>query len=74
MSSAEAEIMRYFRRFGVGAGKMLFFNTSPMRTNPDQFRHAMGSLIRQGLVVQEHRRDAYSLTDLGYRASLAAQS
>jgi hypothetical protein len=72
MTDSEAEIMRYFRRFDVGVGQMLFFDTGPAHADPARFHHAMGSLIRRGLVVQERRRGAYSLTQRGYRASLSA--
>jgi hypothetical protein len=74
MTRSETEIMRYFRRFDVSAGEMLFFDTGPARANPSGFQNAMVSLIRQGLVVRERPKGAYSLTDSGYRASLTAQS
>jgi hypothetical protein len=72
MTSSETEIMRYFRRYDVGAGQMLFFDTSPASNDGAAFAHAMDALIRRGLVVQERPRCAYSLTDLGYRASRSA--
>ncbi len=71
MTNPETEIMRYFRRFDIGVGEMLFFDTGPARTNPDGFLDAMDSLIRRGLVVRERPQCAYSLTHLGYRASLS---
>jgi hypothetical protein len=74
MTTSEHEIMRYFRRFDVGVGEMLFFDTGPARVDPSKFHNAMGSLIRQGLVVEERPKGAYSLTDRGYRISLTAQS
>lgn len=70
MTVSEIEIMRFFRRYETTVGQMLFFDTGPARNDPHQFASAMGSLIRRGLVVQERPHGAYSLTDLGYRASL----
>ena len=70
MTSPEIEIMHYFRRYGISAGQMLFFDTGPARNDPDRFSSAMGALIQRGLVVQERPMGAYSLTDQGYRASL----
>jgi DNA-binding IclR family transcriptional regulator len=72
MNDVEVEIMRYFRRYDVGVGKVLFFATGPAKVHPAQFYHAMASLMRQGLVVKERHRGAYSLTPSGYRASLTA--
>jgi hypothetical protein len=72
MSNVEVEIMRYFRRYDVGAGKVLFFDTGPAKAYPGQFQQAMASLVRQGLVVKERHHGAYSLTARGYRASLSA--
>jgi len=73
MTDSETEIMRYFRRYRVGARKMLCFDTGPAKTRSPQFYHAMASLVRNGLVVEEQRRrGAYSLTPSGYRASLSA--
>jgi hypothetical protein len=72
MTESEAQIMRYFRRFDVGVGQMLFFDTGPARTDAAGFHEAMGSLIRRGLVVQERPQCAYSLTQRGLRAALSA--
>lgn len=72
MSDVEVEIMRYFRRYDVGVGKVLFFATGPAKAYPAQFGHAMASLVRRGMVVKERHRGAYSLTVRGYRASLSA--
>ena len=73
MTDCETAIMLYFRRYDVGAGQMLFFDTGPARGDADAFDRAMGDLIRRGLVVRERPQFAYSLTDSGYRASLAAR-
>src|SRR5687768_17826034 len=72
MTRSETEIMRHFRRFEVGVGQMLFFDTGPARAEPASFHSAMTALIRQGLVVEERPRGAYSLTESGYIASLAS--
>ncbi len=72
MTNVETDIMRYFRRFGVGIGKVLFFDTGPAKSHPTRFNSAMASLVRQGLVVKERHRCAYSLTPRGYEASLTA--
>jgi hypothetical protein len=67
MTTPQSEILRYFRRYDVEAGQMLFFDTGPASTNPGRFKDAMGGLIRDGLVVQERPSGAYSLTEQGYR-------
>ena len=72
MTGSETEIMRFFCRYDVGVGQMLFFDTSPASNDAVAFGHAMDALIRRGLVVQERPQCAYSLTDLGYRASRSA--
>jgi hypothetical protein len=72
MSNVELEIMRHFRRYDVGVGKVLFFATGPAKAHPSQFYHAMASLMEKGLVVKERHRGAYSLTPSGYKESLKA--
>ena len=72
MSDVEVAIMRHFRIYDVGVGKLLCFATGPAKAHPSRFNHAMASLVRQGLVVKERHRGAYSLTARGYRASLSA--
>jgi hypothetical protein len=72
MSDVEIEIMQYFRRFDVGVGQVLFFDTGPAKAHPTQFNHAMESLVRRGMVIKERHRGAYSLTARGYRKSLLA--
>ena len=71
MTDSELEILRYFKRFSITAGQMLFFHAQT-RTDPARFQKAMQSLVRRGLVLQERRHDAYSLTELGYRATRSA--
>jgi hypothetical protein len=72
MSEHEMNIMRCFRRYRVEAGGMLFFNEVASKPHPPSFHAAMSSLIRDGLVVKERPRDAYSLTARGHLASLSA--
>jgi hypothetical protein len=72
MTDAEAKILRQFRQYRMGASGMLFFNAGMSRTHPRAFCQAMTALIRDGLVVKERPRDAYSLTPRGYQASLDA--
>jgi hypothetical protein len=72
MTKSEKNIMRQFRQYRVGANEMLFFNVSVSNSHAPDFQSAMRSLIRNGLVVEERRRHAYSLTSDGYAASLSA--
>jgi hypothetical protein len=72
MTDAEAKILKHFRQYRMGAHGMLFFNAGMSRTHPRTFCLAMSALIRDGLVVKERPRDAYSLTPRGYQASLDA--
>lgn len=72
MTDTELEILRYFRRYHIGVGEMLFFDTGPAKSHPAKFHRAMESLVRVGLVMEERPRGAYSLTARGYRASLSA--
>jgi hypothetical protein len=71
MSKTETEIMRHFRVYRAGVGEMLFFESGLAKSHPPEFFHAMTSLIKMGLVVEERRQGAYSLTPSGYRASLS---
>lgn len=71
MNKAETDILRFFRSYGVRANEMLFFNRGQSKTRTPQFSRAMHSMMQRGLIVQERHRDAYSLTDVGYRVSLA---
>jgi hypothetical protein len=72
MNQAEADILRFFRTYGVKSNEMLFFNCGMAKSHPPQFKRAMQSMMQRGLVVQERHRNAYSLTASGYRASLSA--
>jgi hypothetical protein len=72
MTEAERQIMRHFRQYHVRANEMLFFNTNPANAASPKFQSAMESLIRNGLVVRERRRNAYSLTDAGFTRSMSA--
>ena len=71
MTQSETSILRYFRQYRIGAHEMLFFNAGMVKSHPPEFRRAMASLIDSGLVVEERQRNAYSLTEQGYSASLA---
>jgi len=71
MTQAEQDIMRYFRRYRVGVNEMVFFNNSLTCASSTKFQIAMASLIRDGLVIKERRKNAYSLTDTGFAASLS---
>jgi hypothetical protein len=67
-TEAEADILRSFRRYGVRAHEMLFFN----KPHSPRFSQAMSAMVRRGLVIQEQRhRDAYSLSRTGYDISLS---
>jgi predicted transcriptional regulator len=68
MTEAEKQIMRYFRQYRIGANEMLFFNTNVSNSASPKFQSAMDSLIRNGLVVRERRKNAYSLTEDGFAA------
>ena len=72
MTDSEMHIMRHFRQYRARTNEMLFFNTGLAKSHPPRFHVAMATLIRNGLVNAERPRDAYSLTDRGYDASLSA--
>jgi hypothetical protein len=72
MTKEERDIMRYFRQYRVGANEMLFFNTQWVSSGSSKFQNAMDSLIKNGWVVKERRRNAYSLTTSGFQTSLDA--
>ena len=72
MTQSETDILRMFRTYGVRPHEMLFLNAGLAKSHPQQFTRAMQSMVERGLVVKERRRDAYSLTTTGYRASLSA--
>jgi hypothetical protein len=72
MTDSERKIMRYFRQYRIGANEMLFFHSNLANTGSPRFQSAMESLIRNGLVVRERRKNAYSLTEDGFAASQSA--
>lgn len=72
VSDSEAAILTFFRRFNAGPNQMLFFNSGFAKSHSRQFLSAMQSLVDRGYVVKERPREAYSLTSMGYQASLAA--
>jgi hypothetical protein len=71
MTATETDILRHFRQYRIGAHEMLFFTAGLAKSHPPKFRSAMASLIEGGYVIEERRRNAYSLTELGYTASLS---
>ena len=71
MNQAETNILRQFRYYSIRPAEMLFFNSQSAKAHPQQFTQAMQSLVNRGMVVRERPRNAYSLTDLGYQASLS---
>jgi hypothetical protein len=72
MTDQERQILRYFKKYRIGANEMLFFNTNVANSGSPKFNTAMDSLIRNGLVIRERRRNAYSLTDDGFAVSQSA--
>ena len=73
MTKSESSILAFFRRFDVGPEEMLFFNTAYSKTHDNDFKSAMRSLIRKGMVMKDRPAHAYSLTMTGYRASLVTE-
>ena len=71
MNKNEIDIMRHFRQYHIGVNEMLCFNTKLAKSNASDFQLAISSLIRSGLVVEERRMHAYSLTPEGFVASLS---
>ena len=74
MSTAELDILRFFRHYQVGPAEMLFFSPGDCKVAARHFTNAMRSLISKDLVVKERPDRAYSLTDTGYRLSLRTAS
>jgi hypothetical protein len=70
-NEAEAEVLRLFRSYRVGVSEMLFFNHGAGKARPQRFTRAIEALIERGMVIRERHRDAYSLTQTGYNASLS---
>jgi len=73
MNRAELGILGIFRAYRVEAHQMLFLHTGFNKPETTEFSRAMQSMIRRGLVVQERRRGAYSLTNRGYRALVGTE-
>jgi hypothetical protein len=69
MNNAEKAIMRQFRLYRIGVNEMLCFNAAVANANTAQFQSAIASLVRNGLVIKERRRNAFSLTAEGFAAS-----
>ena len=69
MTVAEWRILSLFRRYHVGPAEMLFVNSRDCRVTAEGFVSAMRRLIENGLIVKEHPKQAYSLTQAGYTAS-----
>lgn len=72
ITTAEAEILRLFRSYGVRANEMLFFNRNAGKAHSPRFNEAMQAMVNRGLIIREQRhRDAYCLSVSGYQASLS---
>ncbi len=71
MSEAEIKILRQFLTFRMKAEQMLFFPSGYTKPNPQSFARAVQSLIERRFLVQERRKDSYSLTADGYAAASA---
>jgi hypothetical protein len=71
MTPAETNILTFFRRYGARPTQMLFFNPNDCKMSPAPFRAAMESLMRQGFVIKERPKLAYSLTRDGYDLSMS---
>jgi hypothetical protein len=69
VTNPEADILRHFRRYLAHEGQMVFFQAGTARAHPPSFYHAIESLIRNGMLIKERHRDAYSLTKTGYQQS-----
>ncbi len=72
MTQTERSILRHFRQYHIGVNEMLCFNTTMANSNSPKFQAAIASLIRNGLVVKERHRHAYSLTTHGFTQSMSA--
>jgi hypothetical protein len=70
LTSAEINILKWFRSYGVRANAMLFINRSGGKDPMPGFSVAMQSMVARGWVHQNGRhRDAYSLSASGYEAT-----
>ena len=71
ITTAEADILKWFRSYGVRPNEMLFVNRSAGKAPSPGFNTAMQAMVERGLVIQEQRhRDAYCLSATGYQVSL----
>ena len=69
MNAAECSILDFFGRYLVGPSEMLFCCANDCRITDRRFRSAMLSLVEKGLMIKERPRQAYSLTEAGYRVA-----
>ena len=67
LSPAQKTVMRKFRQFRVGPGKMLCFYGPDLERN----RAALQELTANDLLVEESFSGAYSLTPAGFEAMKA---
>ena len=65
MTVAEWNILRQFRIYQVRPAEMLFVTARDCRVTGRTFLSAMRRLVEKGLVVKEHPKEAYSLTQAG---------
>ncbi len=72
MTNTERAILRHFRQYQIGVNEMLCFNTTMANSSSQKFQSAISSLVRNGLIVKERRRHAYSLTAEGFAVSMSA--
>ena len=67
MNAAEYSILDFFGRYLVRPSEMLFCCPNDCRITDKRFHSAMLRLVEKGLVIKERPRQAYSLTEAGYR-------
>lgn len=64
MTNAELKVMEIFRFYGVLPYQMLCLSGKTQQ----ELRAPLDRLVQQGLIVCEHRHNAYHLTAIGYDA------
>ncbi|MBN1851935.1 MAG: hypothetical protein JW829_04395 [Pirellulales bacterium] len=64
LTIAEQRVLRTFRQFLVTPGQMLCFHGSSLNRN----QAALKQLIAKELLVKEHFKGGYSITEAGYAA------
>ena len=69
MNAAEFSILDFFGRYLVRPSEMLFCCANDCRITDKRFRSAVLSLVEKGRLVKERPRQAYSLTEAGYRVA-----